>query len=428
MPSRPVGGNREAALARILALLPLLAAAGGPAADAAPETPATEETPAAGTTGSPAAPADERSRAEEARLQAVRAQIEALRARLSAGESEAGTVLDALDEIGLRIAILRREGTVLAVEIAHARAAESAAREAASAARLRSEAAERRLRAWMVEMYKNGPDLEARTVFLSDSPSTLAIAARAAETMARTQSDRLQDLRRERAGLEGSLRALEDTAARLQALEGERARREADLTSARAHKGEILDSLRKEQRTEREALDSLIQVERDLERLIGSLPGVPGGVPSRGLERAKGLLDWPVPGPVSIPFGTVHHPRFNTQVPHPGIEIACPPGETVRALYDGRVVYSAWFRGYGEMIVIDHGGEYLSIYGQLAERLVEAGGEVRKGDPIARSGGEGAFGSTGLYLEIRHQGKAEDPRSWLRRNETRGGSRGETRR
>jgi septal ring factor EnvC (AmiA/AmiB activator) len=87
----------------------------------------------------------------------------------------------------------------------------------------------------------------------------------------------------------------------------------------------------------------------------------------------------------------------------------------VRTLFDGKVIFSSWFRGYGEMIVIDHGDEYLSIYGQLGERLVEVGQEVRRDQPIARSGGEGTFGVTGLYLEIRHQGRAEDPRPWLRK-------------
>jgi septal ring factor EnvC (AmiA/AmiB activator) len=111
----------------------------------------------------------------------------------------------------------------------------------------------------------------------------------------------------------------------------------------------------------------------------------------------------------------VRHPRFGTQVPHPGLEIAAKPGQEVRALFDGKVAFSSWFRGYSQMIVIDHGDEYLSIYGQLGDRLVEAGQEVRRDDPIARTGEEGPFGSSGLYLEVRHRGKAEDPLPWLRR-------------
>jgi septal ring factor EnvC (AmiA/AmiB activator) len=86
----------------------------------------------------------------------------------------------------------------------------------------------------------------------------------------------------------------------------------------------------------------------------------------------------------------------------------------VRAVFDGRVAFSSWFRGYGQMIVLDHGDDYLSIYGQLDARLVEVGEDVRQGDLIARSGQGGAFDAPGLYFEIRQGGKPLDPQGWLR--------------
>ncbi len=83
-------------------------------------------------------------------------------------------------------------------------------------------------------------------------------------------------------------------------------------------------------------------------------------------------------------------------------------------MFDGRVVFSDWFKGYGQMIVIDHGDGYLSIYGHVDERLVSASQEVSRGDVIARSGQGGAFEDSGLYFEIRHDGKPEDPVRWLK--------------
>ena len=108
------------------------------------------------------------------------------------------------------------------------------------------------------------------------------------------------------------------------------------------------------------------------------------------------------------------HPRFSTEVPHPGIDIAASPGQDVRAVFDGRVIFSDWFKGYGQMVVIDHGDSYLSIYGHVDERLVLNGQDVTRGDVIARSGQGGSFDEPGLYFEIRHDGKAEDPARWLR--------------
>jgi len=85
-----------------------------------------------------------------------------------------------------------------------------------------------------------------------------------------------------------------------------------------------------------------------------------------------------------------------------------------RAVFDGRVVFSDWFKGYGQMVVIDHGDSYLSIYGHVDERLVSAGEDVSRGDLIARSGQSGSFEEPGLYFEIRHDGRPEDPARWLR--------------
>jgi septal ring factor EnvC (AmiA/AmiB activator) len=115
-----------------------------------------------------------------------------------------------------------------------------------------------------------------------------------------------------------------------------------------------------------------------------------------------------------VPFGNVRHPRFQTEIPHPGIDLAAEPGDEVRVVFDGRVVFSSWFRGYGQLIVVDHADGYLSIYGHLGERLVEVGDEVYGGDVIARSGEGGTLDRPSLYFEIRRDGEPEDPLPWLR--------------
>jgi septal ring factor EnvC (AmiA/AmiB activator) len=253
-----------------------------------------------------------------------------------------------------------------------------------------------------------------RLLLASSNPSTLAAAERAGEALALAERARVQNLRAEQSRLETAQQALESSRTRLARLQDELESRQSELAATRTGKEDLLHGIRAREEVGQQALASLVQVEKDLVALLGSLPGG-GATPSYGLPRFHGLLNWPVPGPVAIPFGNVRHPKFSTQVPHPGLEIACPDGESVHALFDGKVVFSSWFRGYGQMIVIDHGDEYLSIYGQLGDRLVEAGDEVHRDQVIARSGGEGTFGVTGLYLEIRHHGRPEDPQPWLRK-------------
>ena len=389
--------------------------------------PAQEESPpaAAPTEG----PREDETPEETARLEKIRGEIDALRQRLLQGESDAGSLLDQLDSIDLTLAVLGREASLLEAGIASKRRAQERARSAAAVAGRRATLAERDLRRWLVEMYKAGPSRDLRLVLTASSPGELAGAQRAAEALAREESRRVGAILDERARLDAAVHDLEETQASLQGLLADKARRQVDLTTARKTKNHLLSDIRARQQSGEQALMALVQVERDLQTLLQSLPGVPGGgaTPSYGLPRFRGLLNWPVRGEVSIPFGNVRHPRFATQVPHPGLEIASPPGEPVRALFDGRVAFSAWFRGYSQMIVIDHGDEYLSIYGQLGERLVEAGQEVRRDQPIARTGEQGTFGATGLYFEVRHHGKAEDPVPWLRRNAGRAATRPETR-
>jgi septal ring factor EnvC (AmiA/AmiB activator) len=88
----------------------------------------------------------------------------------------------------------------------------------------------------------------------------------------------------------------------------------------------------------------------------------------------------------------------------------------VRAVAGGEVVYSDWLRGYGNLIIIDHGGDYLSVYGNNDALLKEVGDAVDGGDAIASVGASGGGAESGLYFEIRHQGRPLDPMQWVRLN------------
>ena len=113
-------------------------------------------------------------------------------------------------------------------------------------------------------------------------------------------------------------------------------------------------------------------------------------------------------------FGRRKHPRFDTYTLHNGIEIASPPDVPVRAVYEGRVVFADRFRGYGLMVILDHGGKHLSIYAQLSELSVKTGQKVAAGDVVGLSG-QGSLEEPGLYFEMRYQGRPEDPLDWLKR-------------
>ena len=131
------------------------------------------------------------------------------------------------------------------------------------------------------------------------------------------------------------------------------------------------------------------------------------------LYRFRGHLPWPVGGSVKVPFGDIRDRRFGTSIPHPGIDIAVPEGTPVQAIFGGWVVFADWFRGYGNTVMVDHGGGVLSVYAHLRSLGVKTGERVDPSTRVGVSGSTGSLGGPVLYLEIREGGEAVDPRRWL---------------
>jgi septal ring factor EnvC (AmiA/AmiB activator) len=385
-----------------LTLLTLCAAAGAEARAGAPDD-----------TGQKTAA---RRQEEEGRLQRVREEIEALRQRLLEGESSAGSVLDSMEELDLRMALLRRESESLRGDIRLTAEGERSARREADSIEARLEKSEAGLRDYLRETYKIGPTRYLRVVTAASSPTQVAAGYRAIEAMNLGEAGRIEAYRADRDKLEAILAELGARRERLQGLQITLDDKTRELREVREQKGAVLSGLQREHASQRALLADLIRVEGEIRALLERLaqPGPAEPVPSLGFARYRGTLDWPAKGRLSVPFGNVRHPKFSTEVPHPGVDIAASPGQDVRAVFKGRVIFSDWFKGYGQMVVIDHGDSYLSIYGHVDERLVQAGQVVDRGEVIARSGQEGSFDEPGLYFEIRHDGKPEDPARWLR--------------
>ncbi|BET24680.1 murein hydrolase activator EnvC [Limnobacter thiooxidans] len=138
----------------------------------------------------------------------------------------------------------------------------------------------------------------------------------------------------------------------------------------------------------------------------------PPPMPSSGeFAKLKGRLVLPAQGTVAGQFGKTR--SKDGQGPSwKGIFIATEAGQAVRAVSSGRVVFSEWLRGFGEIVIIDHGDQFLSVYGNNGKLLKRSGDSVKAGDTIAETGNSSGNLDTGLYFELRHQGQPFDPISW----------------
>ncbi|WP_328754196.1 murein hydrolase activator EnvC family protein [Geomesophilobacter sediminis] len=137
-------------------------------------------------------------------------------------------------------------------------------------------------------------------------------------------------------------------------------------------------------------------------------------VPDQGLGGQKGRLSLPVRGNVVDRFGRHKHPTFESFTVSNGISIAAPAGAPIHAIYDGEVIFANYFKGYGNMVIIDHGGGFFSLYAHAASIAKRVGAKVAKNDVVASVGDLDSSKGPILYFEIRYQGKPVDPSPWFR--------------
>ena len=172
------------------------------------------------------------------------------------------------------------------------------------------------------------------------------------------------------------------------------------------------------------------EYEQELKRLAGASAALKNLIASyeskrseaallnTGFEKAKGRLAWPLAGNVVSKFGRQKHPEFDAYVYKKGIEIASGRSSDVKAVYNGVVVYADWLKGYGLMVIIDHGQSYYSVYAHASRLLVSKGDKVKRGQEIAVAGNDNDTLSDreGIYFEIRYNGQPVDPLAWLSSN------------
>ncbi|PIE90842.1 MAG: hypothetical protein CR997_04255 [Acidobacteria bacterium] len=159
---------------------------------------------------------------------------------------------------------------------------------------------------------------------------------------------------------------------------------------------------------EKRALSELIGKLQSGEQLKGELPHIP-------ITHYKGRLDWPVKGILLRHFGVFRDSQFSTKRKMNGIDIGLKKGQSVKAVYGGKVIYADWFKSYGNLVILDHGNQYITFYAHNDTLMVSKGEIVERNQQIAISGDSGSLEGPFLHFEIREGTKAEDPEKWLKK-------------
>ncbi|MBZ2175930.1 peptidoglycan DD-metalloendopeptidase family protein [Schnuerera sp. xch1] len=196
--------------------------------------------------------------------------------------------------------------------------------------------------------------------------------------------------------------SVETTKSRLEA------KRDELVTASRA-KEFLMNDLTKDLKKAEEQYDNLNQLAKDIESEIVRRQRVDG-------DYSGGVMSWPVPGHTRISsyFGYRVHPVLKTKKLHTGLDIPAPTGTSVIAAAGGVVIYSGSLGGYGNAIMVDHGGGIVTLYGHNSSLVVGEGTKVSKGDTIAKVGSTGMSTGPHCHFEVRKNGSYVDPISWVK--------------
>jgi len=377
---------------------------------------------------SPAAePAAPGAREKERELRELRGRIEALQKRLAAAEESKSEAADALRESERAISEANRELRELGSQARehNRRLAEL------NAETLQRERALRAQQAALADLlyrhYLGGQAEPLRLLLNREDPGQIARRLHYFGYISRARADLIGELRAGLARLNELTQEAESKAAELSAVTAEQRAQRARLEREKRARNLVLAKISRDIDQQRREIGTLKQNEARLAKLVASLAKLiaPGKTAPRprgdrapvappadsAIGRLKGRMSPPVRGELANRFDS---PRSDGGVLWKGLFIAARAGEEVRAIADGRVVFADWLRGFGNLLIIDHGDAFMSLYGNNEALYKRVGDIIHGGETVAAVGNSGGNPRSGLYFELRYQGLPLDPLDWVK--------------
>ena len=263
--------------------------------------------------------------------------------------------------------------------------------------------------------YRMGGQSRMKLVLNQDDPAQLGRLLAYYDYLNRAQAEKISGLREALATLDQMQMSIDQELLGIEQVQSEQKQVLDQLNAQRQERKELLAQLSSQIDSEESRLRELERNRKDLELLIEQLTDVLADIPAdlgnrTGVAQQKGRLRIPVKGPVRHAFGQQRTGGLKWQ----GWLIGAESGAEVRAVAYGRVAFADWLRGYGLLLIIDHGQGYLSLYAHNESLLREAGAWVEAGEIISIVGSNPGS-DQGLYFELRKNGAAVDPAAWLTR-------------
>ena len=351
------------------------------------------------------------------RLAKISQQIEQLRLKIEEGEKKESTTLSRLERIGFNKGLIKKEISLYAIQLEKANRELSSLNKSIPELEAKLDEEKQSIEKILITTYKFGKFnflqfmLQAENVgaFISENKNLTLLAQYQGKIISNYMEnlDQLETAEKElQTKKKEASRLIKNAEKKRKELQAQERKNRALITEIKKNKKLHLQTL---EELKVRAQQLLILIEKLLKEEI-SFP-----INLIPLYEKKGKLPWPIEGKVTTKFGLQRHPQFKTTTMNNGIEISPRKNYViVRAIHPGKVVYSDYFQGYGNLIIVDHGMSYYSLYGHCSDILVKKGDLVKAEHPIALVGDIGSLEGDSVYFEIRFKTKPLNPLQWLK--------------
>ncbi len=351
-------------------------------------------------------------------LSVLKRQIDSERQQAQALKGRESQMLSELERIDRQVNAVERYLTKLAEqeEAFGKRLTELA--EEISTRELELEASRARLNARIRQLYKDGRPTLVEIVFGAESLPDVMRRIDMNHRLADEETKLMGSIRQAQDELLAAQREVEKSRFEIQLIQEEKDSEHQELVTLKEERQRRLGEIKSQRASREQAIVELRAAGKALEELIETLESQIAAegedfVPLAGpFAEARGKLPWPVRGKVIASFGKHTNPD-GTATRNNGLDIRAAAGQPVRAVAAGKVAFRDWLTGYGNCVLLNHGGGYYTFYAHASEVLVTVGQTVESGDVIARVGDTGSLKGTALHFEVRQGAKALNPHKWL---------------
>lgn len=353
----------------------------------------------------------------ERRLQDLTQEIQALRNKISREERRKSSILAQLGTLGLEKKLLRNELDMYEMQKNRADAELSQLRNRIPQLETKLEREQDAIAEILVTIYKFGKFNYFELLMEADNISSLLSENKNLLMLAEHQEKVITEYQRTLDELEQTRAQLQEKRVEINQLIGKAHDKRQELESQEKRNQALVDQINQNRQSYEKSIQEKLARSQELHNLLKKLleEKIDLPFPLTPLDERYGQLDWPIQGRVVTPFGLIRQPPYNTRIKSNGIEIAPRDNMIVKNIHPGIVRFTDYFEGYGNLIIIDHGMGFYSLYGHCADFYVKKEDAVQEGDPIAFVGDIGSLKGNTLYFELRRRNEALDPLKWLKR-------------